>query len=182
MFGNYNGKFKNSIFKLSNVHYAPNIKNNLISTHHILRFGNKIIIDNIKNRDRLRIIDINNKIIANIYANDENLFMFNTTPNFNIINSDINNNYSVNNIDFDLWHSRLGHFNNYNNIKDFVLKHTSFHNKKECPECKISKLKKKPFSSSESFTTQPLELVHTDVVGKLDTSFQGYNYYLTFLG
>jgi len=91
------------------VHYAPNIKNNLISTHHILSFGNKIIMDNIKNRDRLIIIDKNNKIIANIYANDENLFMFNTTPNFNkinsdikILNSDINNNYSVNNIDFDL--------------------------------------------------------------------------------
>ena len=107
--GTYNGKFKNSKFKLSNVHYAPNIKNNLISTHHILSFGNKIIMDNIKNRDRLIIIDKNNKIIANIYANDENLFMFNTTPNFNkinsdikILNSDINNNYSVNNIDFDL--------------------------------------------------------------------------------
>ena len=86
-------------------------------------------MDNIKNRDRLIIIDKNNKIIANIYANDENLFMFNTTPNFNkinsdikILNSDINNNYSVNNIDFDLQHSRLGHFNNFNNIKNFCFK------------------------------------------------------------
>jgi len=51
-----------------------------------------------KNRDRLRIIDKNSKIIANIYANDENLFMFNTTPNFNKINSDIKNlNSDINN-------------------------------------------------------------------------------------
>jgi len=42
-------------------------------------------------------------------------------------------------------------------------------------------LRRKPFSASESFTTESLELVHTDVVNKLETSFQGYNYYLTFL-
>ena len=64
-----------------------------------MRFRNKIIMENIKkNRDRLRIIDKNSKIIANIYANDENLFMFNTTPNFNKINSDIKNlNSDINN-------------------------------------------------------------------------------------
>ena len=65
--------------------------------------------------------------------------------------------------------SRLGHFNIYNNIKEFIIKHTSFHNKKECPERKISKLRRKPFSASDSFTTEPLQLVHTDVVGKLET-------------
>lgn len=74
--GTYNGKFKDTKFKLSNAHYAPNIKNNLISTHHILSLGNKIIMENIKNKDGLRIIDKNNEIIANIYTNDENLFMF----------------------------------------------------------------------------------------------------------
>ena len=42
-------------------------------------------------------------------------------------------------------------------------------------------MRRKPFSASESFTTESLELVHTDVVNKLETSFQGYNYYLTFL-
>ena len=39
--GTYYGSFKNNIFKLSNVHFAPNIKNNLISTHHILSLGNR---------------------------------------------------------------------------------------------------------------------------------------------
>ena len=63
-------------------------------------------------------------------------------------------------------------------LKNLLL---NIHNKKECPKCKISKLRKKPYSASDYFTTEPLELVHTDVVGKLETSFQGYNYYLTFL-
>jgi len=33
--GTYYESFKNNKFKLSNVHFAPNIKNNLISTHYI---------------------------------------------------------------------------------------------------------------------------------------------------
>jgi len=141
-------------------------------------------MENINKKDRLQIINKNNNIIANIYANDENLFTFNTISNINNINVDIQyNNYdnyskfNIHNVDY----SRLGHFNNYNNIKEFIIKHTSFHNKKECPKCKISKLRRKLFSASDSFTTEPLELVHTDVVCKLETSFQGYNYYLTFL-
>ena len=186
--GTYYGSFKNNKFKLSNVHFAPNIKNNLISTHHILSLCNKIIMENINKKDRLQIINKDNNIIANIYANDENLFTFNTISNINNINVDIQSNnydnyskFNIHNVDYSLWHSRLGHFNNYNNIKEFIIKHTSFHNKKECPKCKISKLRRKPFSASDSFTTEPLELVHTDVVCKLETSFQGYNYYLTFL-
>ena len=69
--GTYFGSFKNNKFKLSNVHFAPNIKINLISTHRILSLGNKIFMENINKKDRLQIINKDNNIITNIYANDE---------------------------------------------------------------------------------------------------------------
>eukprot|EP00833_Pecoramyces_ruminatium_P003415 jgi/Orpsp1_1/1177447/evm.model.c7180000061473.1 len=138
-------------------------------------------MENINNKDRLQIID-KNTIIANIYADKENLFSFDTIPDF-INKNDKNDNkiFKSNYIDYSLWHSRLGHFNNNKDIEKFVYEHTSFHNKKDCPQCKISKLKRKPFFKSESFSTQPLELVHTDVVGPLELSYQGFSYYVTFL-
>jgi len=100
-------------FKLSNVHYASNIKNNLILTHHILSHGNKTNMENINKKDRLQIIYKDNNIIINIYPNDENLFTFDITSNINNINVDIQNNncdnyskFNIHDVDYSLWHSR----------------------------------------------------------------------------
>jgi len=174
--GNYIGKFNNNDFTLSNVYYTSNIQNNLISTHSILDNGCKIIMEQIDGTDRLQIYK-NNKLIANIFENDEHLFTFKTFP----CKITSNNNNHIHNINYDLWHARLGHFNNNKDIKLFVLEHTSNHNKKDCHQCKISKLKKKPFYSSFKKAEKPMELVHTDVVGKLENSYLGFNYYVTFL-
>jgi len=43
-------------------------------------------MENINKKDRLQIINKDNNIIPNIYANDENLFTFNTISNINNIN------------------------------------------------------------------------------------------------
>jgi len=187
--GVYNGHLNNSPFILSNVHYSPNLKNNLVSTHHFLQNKCKIIMDNFNNKERLRIFNKDNKLVANIYADNENLFSFNTKSNYFNQNNHIkysNKNkelksISVNFIDNNLWHSRLGHFCNVKDIKSFVNEHTKLHNKKECQQCKISKMKKQPFYSTEDTTTEPFQLVHSDVVGKLQNSYQGYSYYVTFL-
>jgi len=112
----YKGKFKNNIFILSNVYYASNNKNNLISTHSILKNGYKIIMEDINYKDKLKIIK-NNKLIANINADNENLFSFDIIP---IINT--NSKYHVFHVITVLWHSRLGHYNN-KNIQNFVIEH-----------------------------------------------------------
>ena len=75
-------------------------------------------------------------------------------------------NIEISNFDYDLWHARLGHFNNNKDIENFVLNYTCIHNKKDCTQCKISKMRRKPFYAIENSTTQPLQLVHSDVVGK----------------
>ena len=112
----YKGKFKNNNFVLSNVYYASNIQNNLISTHSILENACNIIMKRVNNKDHLRIYK-NNNLITNIVANEENLFSFDTVPTNNIITK----NY-VNNIDTNLWHARLGHYFS-NNIKDYIIYH-----------------------------------------------------------
>jgi len=128
----------------------------------------------VNNKDRLQIYK-NNELIANIFANDENLFVFDTIPS----NNTISKNY-VFIIDTNLWHARLGHFYN-NDIKDFVIEHTKYHNDKNWRQCKITKLKRKPFYSSPNNASKPMELVHSDVVGKLEISYNDFNYYVTFL-
>ena len=104
----YNGAIKNFDFTLSKVHYAPNIKNNLILTHYLVRNNFTIIIDfeEYLNNDRLQLFK-NNKPVAKIYADKENLFSLYTTP-FKIYKS---LNIDISNFDYDLWHERLGHFN-----------------------------------------------------------------------
>ena len=177
--GKYIGTFDNNSLELSKVYYADNIKNNLLSTHCLVLKGYTLIMDYdvIKNKDRLQIYK-NNKLISTLHANDDFLFTLNT---HNINNYNLINNTNVINFDYDLWHARLGHFNNNKNIQDFVLKHTNLHNKKDCSQCHISKMKKKPFYSSFNKSTHPLQLIHSDVVGKFITSYNGYNYYVTFL-
>jgi len=176
--GTYNGTIKNFDFKLSKVHYAPNIKNNLISTHYLVRNNFTIIIDfdEYLNKDRLQLFK-NNKQVAKIYADKENLFSLYTTP-FKMYKS---LNIDISNFDYDLWHARLGHFNNNKDIKKFVLNHTCIRNKKDSTQCKISKMRRKPFYAIENSTTQPLQLVHSNVVGKLKTSYNDFNYYVTFM-
>ena len=42
-------------------------------------------------------------------------------------------------------------------------------------------MKKKPFYTSINKSTHPFQLIHSDVVGKFITSYNGFNYYVTFL-
>jgi len=42
-------------------------------------------------------------------------------------------------------------------------------------------MKKKPFYTSINKSTHPLQLIQSDVVCKLITSYNGFNYYVTFL-
>jgi len=59
-------------------------------------------MNRVNNKDRLQIYK-NNKLIVNIFTNDENLFVFDTIPS----NNTISKNY-VFSIDTNLWHARFG--------------------------------------------------------------------------
>ena len=65
--------------------------------------------------------------------------------------------------------------------KILSFEHTKHHHDKNCRQCKITKLKRKPFYSSPNNASKPMELVHSDVIGKLETSYNDFNYCVTFL-
>jgi len=96
MVGKYLENFNNVYLK---VFYTENIKNNLISTHHLVLNGHTLIIDfdNIKNRDCLQIFK-NNKLISTIYANNDHLFTLNTN---NISESKLINQLNVTDFDYE---------------------------------------------------------------------------------
>ena len=72
--GMYKGEYKNKIFSIPNVYFASNIKNNLISTNHILNMGFELNIRKIRNKKVLTITK-NNKYIINLNSNNEGLFV-----------------------------------------------------------------------------------------------------------
>jgi len=84
---------KNNKFTLSDVNYESNIKKNLILTNSILDNGCKTVMEKINSKDHLQILK-KNKIIANIYADDESLISFDTIPT-----NSINKSNQISNID-----------------------------------------------------------------------------------
>ena len=69
-------------------------------------------------------------------------------------------------ISTDVWHKRLGHPSS--RIQSTILSCLSVDNKAKdslCTACELGKSHKLPFISSTSITTQPLQLLHSDVWG-----------------
>ncbi|KAM1857263.1 hypothetical protein ACFX14_007391 [Malus domestica] len=78
-----------------------------------------------------------------------------------------------------LWHQRPAHPSKHVMTKlfPFFCKNTL-----ECETCQMSKATRLPFVSSNSRTSKPFELVHSDIWGPSRVeSFDGYRYYVTFI-
>lgn len=78
----------------------------------------------------------------------------------------------------DLWHRRLAHPSNnvLSKINRVLPKGTV-----DCDICHFSKSSRLPFNPSLSRTTQPFEIVHSDVWGPFSSSLDGFNYFVTFI-
>ena len=78
----------------------------------------------------------------------------------------------------ELWHKRLGHMGK-TNLKQLVhcvdgidISHDEDF---DCEICALTKMTAKPFTRSETKTTEPLQLVHTDIAGPLRTPTALFN-------
>jgi len=82
------------------------------------------------------------------------------------------------------WHRRLGHLN-YKSIKILANDSDSGVNTtiSEVPECiSCAKGKLQPFPCSKRRARRPLELIHSDICGPMETtSIGGSRYFLTFI-
>lgn len=84
-----------------------------------------------------------------------------------------------------LWHQRLGHIN-MRSLKNLESMSTGMKLKNDenklCEACLEGKMTKKPFKPSESVSTKPLRLIHSDVCGPMKVkSLGGSRYFVTFI-
>jgi hypothetical protein len=86
----------------------------------------------------------------------------------------------------ELWHRRMGHLHHgalrlareiTTGIPDFSLEHDDV-----CRGCALGKYTKAPYPSSETSTTGILDLIHSDVSGRMSSpSLSGFQYYVLFI-
>jgi hypothetical protein len=84
------------------------------------------------------------------------------------------------------WHFRLGHSSFP--VVSQLIKHcclplslNNFNKDHVCDSCQLGKHKRQPFSSSNRTSTQPLQLIHTDVWNSPVQSVSGCRYYVIFI-
>jgi hypothetical protein len=84
-----------------------------------------------------------------------------------------------------LWHSRLGH-PSFNTV-DYVIRSNELpfvakmHSESICDVCQKAKSHQLPYKRSNSVSSQPLELVFSDVWGSAPESVGRYKYYVSFI-
>ena len=87
-----------------------------------------------------------------------------------------------------MWHRRLGHLNYYSmcKMRDGAVKGVEFNGNeseiKNCETCAIGKQCRLPFKENKNASNHKLELIHSDLVGPMETQSLGKaKYLLTFI-
>ena len=83
------------------------------------------------------------------------------------------------------WHHRLGH-PSFSILRSFLLANKIMSNvpvdyKLHCNACACNKSHKLPFGASSLTSTQPLQLIYTDVWGPTISSIDGFRFYVIFV-
>lgn len=161
---------------ISNVHYCENASVNLLSIGSLDEKGvdftlSKGLMKARRNGDSL----FNAEKVGRLYfVNFEIL-----TPSANVANSKID--IST------LWHRRLAHLSMqsiHNMKKTNMVKGISNELEKNidfCDCCVKTKMTRAKFDGTRPQTTRALERIHSDVCGPFQRSYDGFQYYVTFI-
>ena len=159
-------------FKLVNVLFVPELKQNLLSVAMITSKGFSVLFtrDNVKicKSDKLHLI-----------AHNDN-GMFRITPKVMMAEC-----YTTNKTDDHIiWHKRLGHVGQ-SGMKELIKQghlNMKINDNINCESCILGKQTRNTFSLSETKSNEILELIHSDVCGPLPVpSIGGNKYFITFL-
>lgn len=177
-----NGKQK--LCEIKDVLFAPDLKCNLFSIQKVERNGNKIVFQNGTVKIIADGIEIaTGRRVGKLYALDS-LFHSNRTA---AMISERKTNELM------MWHKRYGHLGHTNlmtiihngmvdgmHIKPSEL---SKENREFCDACIEGKQSRNPFNASgKPRSSRPLELIHTDICGKIKpTTWDNKNYFVTFI-
>ena len=164
--------------KLQKVLYVPNLSYNLLSVSKAAETGNTTKFTG----TGCDIIDRKRKVVA-FATKVGNLYYLEYCRKEKVNVTDIENKER-------LWHRRYGHLGEQNLqklSKTNMLEHFDYDTKKRigfCEACVGGKHHRSPFEKKKRHTlsAEPLELVHSDVCGKIGEKSQGgAEYFLTFV-
>jgi len=173
-----NDKFKNC--SIENVLFVPKLCYNLLSIAEITAKGrtSKFLGNTCELYDKDKLIAVAKKVNKLYYLECVTTGLNAYTCTHDVKDTDIN-----------LWHRRLGHLG-VDNLRRLVannlVKGINFNDNKTlsfCESCCDGKNHRSPFpKSSTTKRSSPLELIHSDVCGKLNpNSLGGGNYFVTFI-
>ena len=157
--------------ELHNVWHVPNLTHNLIS---IQSLGDLYTV-NLKG-NHIKILYDDNIVFENIVSSSS-LYEVRSIDNVSLV---------IKPESPELWHKRLGHLN-YTSLKEISkladgIKLEDGVTNNQCEACIYGKHHRSSHSSSNNKTTEPLQLVHSDLCGPFNVeSLGGHRYFLTFI-
>lgn len=175
-----NGEMKKCT--LSDVLYVPKLSFNLLSVSKSSKLGNVVkFYDN-----ECKIFDVQDNLIA-VAEKKGDLYILKCTMYDHKVNAVCN--MSESKPDENIWHRRYGHLGADNMkllVKDDLVEGLEYDVSKElkfCEPCVKGKSKKSPFPcTKEKPDREPLDLIHSDVCGKMsEKSLSGGEYFVTFI-
>jgi len=161
---------------LSDVLYVPELSYNLISVSKASKAGKITKFT----EDHCEIFDSEQKLVA-VACKLGNLYYLQYS------NNKVNMAETVN-LNEDIWHKRFGHLNAQSlktmSLNDLVLglNYDHSHKLSFCEACADGKNHRVKFPSHDKISSEPLQLIHSDVCGKMNSkSLGGGEYFLTFI-
>lgn len=173
--GDCNMKFEGKKVHVSNILHVPGITANLLSVSKMVEQGNTVIF----NSEGCTIYNECHKVVAHSKSVDGTYKLYETTETCML---------STIEDDALIWHRRLGH-TNYRSMckmRDGTVSGIKFKDNeiaiRNCETCALGKQTRSPFHRSKRETKNLLDLVHSDLMGPMETMSIGKaRYILTFI-
>jgi len=162
---------------LERVLCSPYAITNIISSIKLINNGIKTVTELIYNKVTLKLIN-NSKTLATFTANNLDQIIINLKHDNNKNIEQINALTKLDEESKLIWNRRLGHFY-HNNLEKYLKIHKI--TEPLCIDCKVSKMKKKPHNQEIPRATQILEVIHSDIIGPLNESINGYRFIIIFI-
>ncbi|GKA94145.1 retrovirus-related pol polyprotein from transposon TNT 1-94 [Tanacetum coccineum] len=152
--------------KLTNVLYVPEIRKNLVSGWLLNKFGFRLVFESDK-----FVLSKNQMYVGRGYAMN-GMFKLNVMVVKNEINKMNSSAYLIESSN--VWHGRLGHVN-FNSMRR-LIKFNSI------PNCHIDSKYKCEICVEAKLTTEPLDMIHTDICDLKSLPTKGGNkYFIMFI-
>ncbi|GKB58046.1 retrovirus-related pol polyprotein from transposon TNT 1-94 [Tanacetum coccineum] len=162
--------------KLTNVLYVSEIRNNLVSGWLLNKFGFCLVFESDK-----FFLSMNQMYVGRGYAMN-GMFKLNVIVVKNEINKMNSSAYLIES--FNVWHGRLRHVN-FNSMRRLIkfnsIPNCHIDSKYKCETCVKAKFTRTSFKSVKR-TTEPLDMIHTDICDLKSLLTKGGNkYFITFI-